>query len=223
MELHKSHASYIRKDLSKQKFGRLTVINYSHTIKTEYSRGKAFWLCKCDCGNTLTVPTDKLKSGHTKSCGCFHKERITTHGESKTYFFRRWHLVKQRALKDKRYIKWGICKRWLKYENFKEDMYPSYVKHIEKYGIKNTTIDRKDGNKGYSKSNCRWATMKEQNNNFRRNYKIIYKNKIYTVSELYEKLNPKVNRACFSRRIVVYGWTIERSLIDYVYKKCYNM
>ena len=45
------------------------------------------------------------------------------------------------------------------------DMLPSYLKHCEEFSIKETTLDRINGNNGYSKSNCRWATYKEQNNN----------------------------------------------------------
>jgi hypothetical protein len=50
-----------------------------------------------------------------------------------------------------------VCKRWCKYENFLVDM-----------GERPSTdysLDRIDNTKGYSKSNCRWATRSEQQKN----------------------------------------------------------
>ena len=43
-----------------QKFNRLTLVSYS----------KGYWICKCDCGEILSVKTGRINSGNTKSCGC---------------------------------------------------------------------------------------------------------------------------------------------------------
>ena len=61
------------KDLTGMKFNRLTVIKENGRDK----HGKVRWLCKCECGNEITVDGASLTSGNTKSCGCFKKERIT--------------------------------------------------------------------------------------------------------------------------------------------------
>lgn len=61
----------------------------------------------------------------------------------------------------------GIRCEWLEFLVFKDDMYESYLKHCNKFGEKNTTIDRIDVNRNYCKDNCRWATMKEQAKNKR--------------------------------------------------------
>ena len=60
------------KDLTGQKFGRLTVIEQA-SVNT---RREILWLCKCDCGKKCVTSGHDLKNGHTKSCGCLHKERV---------------------------------------------------------------------------------------------------------------------------------------------------
>lgn len=53
------------KDLTGQKFGKLTVIKQG-----PYYNNNIQWICKCECGNLTTVRSNYLLSGHTKSCGC---------------------------------------------------------------------------------------------------------------------------------------------------------
>ena len=67
-------ASRDKESLIGKKFGRLTVLSYAgdeHIGKDHNSR----WICLCDCGNTTMVGSGKLKSGHTKSCGCMTSEK----------------------------------------------------------------------------------------------------------------------------------------------------
>lgn len=58
-------------DISGTKFNRLTVLRRSNDIA---SRNQVCWICECSCGKWTTVDTTKLKSGHTKSCGCLNRE-----------------------------------------------------------------------------------------------------------------------------------------------------
>ena len=58
------------KDLTGQKFGKLTVIKRVPNIGK-----KVAWECKCDCGNITIVTSHNLTSGHTKSCGCLKTEK----------------------------------------------------------------------------------------------------------------------------------------------------
>ena len=52
-------------DVVGRRFGKLTV---NELVLAERNRQKC--ICKCDCGNEITVLLSSLLSGHTKSCGC---------------------------------------------------------------------------------------------------------------------------------------------------------
>lgn len=60
-----------RLDLVEQKFGRLTVIEYSGTNK----RKESLWLCSCICGKEAIILGQSLVFGFTRSCGCYMKEK----------------------------------------------------------------------------------------------------------------------------------------------------
>lgn len=57
-----------QRDLTNQKFGKLTAIK----VVGQTKQGMNIWECKCDCGNTHTVTTSDLTSRHIKSCGCIN-------------------------------------------------------------------------------------------------------------------------------------------------------
>ena len=60
-------------DLTNQRFGKLVAIE----PKGKKNK-KIAWFCKCDCGNTSIVASDKLRNGHTQSCGCLVAEKAKT-------------------------------------------------------------------------------------------------------------------------------------------------
>lgn len=59
------------KDLTGQKFNRLTVIE--KTEKRTKDRN-VIWKCLCDCGKECFVDSSNLISNNTKSCGCLNTE-----------------------------------------------------------------------------------------------------------------------------------------------------
>lgn len=141
-------------------FGLLTVIEALPHRKAR---------CKCVCGNTATVLRNNLVRSNTTSCGCTWREAaakaITRHGMVGTPTYSTWSNMKTRCSNPNsdRYKFYGargikVCRRWLNFENFYADM-----------GARpeGKTLDRIDNGRGYCKSNCRWATPKEQCRNRR--------------------------------------------------------
>lgn len=81
-----------------------------------------------------------------------------------------WNCLKTRCTNEKHpkykyYGGKGIKIEWKDYQGFKADMYETYLTHISEHSRADTTLDKIDNSKNYSKENCRWATMKEQNDN----------------------------------------------------------
>lgn len=154
------------KDLTGNKFGRLTVIQ-----KHEVKKGRVYWLCRCECGKKTIVPTFRLNKGGSKSCGCLKIELQTKHGYGRrgkrTPEYRAWYAMIQRCSNSNHnnYNLYGgrgiqVCSRWLgSFENFLVD---AGHKPSELH-----TLDRIDVNGNYEPTNCKWSTKSEQNINKR--------------------------------------------------------
>ena len=200
-------------EMSGKRYGRLTVIGFSHL----YNEREAMWKCRCDCGAIFVSRGTDIRNGHTNSCGCYMKERATegktTHGHSQTKTHRIWLGINQRCY-DPNHHKYEIyggrgikvCDRWRgagKFENFLADMGEC---------PDGFSIDRHPDNNGnYEPKNCRWATSKQQNRN-RRDNKIIdvFGNKM-TLAEACERYG--VGYQCAYKRIKR-GWSIEKTLME---------
>lgn len=63
------------RDLTGQRFGRLTVL-YRDETKPKGHGCKVYWICKCDCGNVKSIMSQSLTRGLTQSCGCLHRETM---------------------------------------------------------------------------------------------------------------------------------------------------
>lgn len=79
----------IKKDnLVGQQFGRWTVIKQSIDYISPKGKREPQWLCKCTCGKYSIIRSHMLKSGHSKSCGCYKKDlRIQNNRKYNTYEF----------------------------------------------------------------------------------------------------------------------------------------
>lgn len=197
------------KDMTNYEFNGCVV------LKRAENKGKnVCWLCSCYCGKEFVVRATDIRTGNTKSCGCLNKklsgDRARKHGNRESRLYTIWNNMKMRCINPnsisfKNYGGRGIkvCDDWLNsFENF--------YKWAMNNGYDNTlTLDRINGNGDYEPNNCKWATMKEQQNNRGNNNILVYKDKEHTLAEWseitgvpYDTLWARIKR----------GWSIEKSL-----------
>lgn len=161
-------------DLTDRAFGRLRVLARGKDIPRGNGKPIAAWVCACDCGKTLNVRAQALKSGHTQSCGCLRVDvsgaRSTKHGMKEAPEYIVWKGMRQRCNDPNadnfpyygaRGIK--VCDRWEDFALFILDM---GERPTDTNG-RNLTIDRINNEGDYQPGNCRWATTSQQNKNKR--------------------------------------------------------
>ncbi len=195
-------------DLTGVRFERLTVVS-------EHGRqnGHVTWLCRCDCGNETVACSGDLKQRKTRSCGCLHNEMVAqitkSHEMANTRLYNIWANMKQRCSNPNAssYEDYGgrgitICDEWLDPDNFfKWALSSGYDKKL--------TLDRIDVDGNYEPSNCRWVTVKKQNNNRRSNHNLTFNGETHNMQEWSEITG--ISRSAIKGRLNR-GWTIEEAL-----------
>lgn len=191
-------------DLIGQRFGRLTVIQKA-------SEGRKRYLCKCDCGNSITLVPCRLRK--YKSCGCYEKENMKiisksalTHGKTNTRLYGIWCRMKDRCNNPnlEHYDCYGgrgikVCDEW-------QHSFESFYEWAMSSGYRNDlSIDRIDVNGDYEPSNCRWATLTEQQRNKRNTVYVMDNGIKISISEACEKYGIDKN---FMWRKVKAGFTL---------------
>lgn len=155
--------------------------------KVKYEKQKCEYECQV-CGAKKIVNSYDIRRGkgtkHGKSCS------IQLGGFDKR-FYSIWHGIRKRTTTSstagyENYGGRGIrSDSWEFFIDFHNDMWESYVDHLNKYGERDTTIDRIDVNGDYTKDNCRWATRAQQTEN-RRTQKNQYTFKATRLSDNFE-------------------------------------
>ena len=197
-------------DITGQKFGRLTIIEYLGTKGHD-----KYWLCLCECGKVIETSQYRLLSGKTKSCGCLRLELLKKnhikHGKCGTRLYTVFTSMKQRCYnsKDKHYKYYGgrgvtVCDEW------RNDFQAFYDWSITNGYKDNLTIDRIDVDGNYEPNNCRWVTTEQQ----ARNRRFC---KYYTINGVTKCLSEwcrifELNYGTVHSRIYRSGWSIEKAL-----------
>lgn len=192
------------------KFGRFTVLSYSHTEKSH-----KYFLCKCDCGEEKVVSISHLKRGGIKSCGCYWQDIKHSinfkHGGRYTKLYNIWCGMKERCSNPncEAYKNYGargisVCKEWI-------DDFFAFENWANENGYKQgLQIDRINNNSGYSPDNCRFVTPKENNMNRRNTRYITYNGETKTLLEWADKIG--ISADLLAIRIDKLHWSVEKAL-----------
>lgn len=166
-----------RLNLAGRRFGRLVPIKPTRLR----SGGAIKWVCECRCGRRTTTSSSSLRSGHSRSCGCLHRERAAEqinknrprispcrkHGGTcdpmlvPTYRAYRAMINRCYDRNASSYRYYGatgvkVSDRWIGDHGFEQ--------FLEDVGVRppGTTLGRYFDIGWYEKGNCRWMSRAEQ-------------------------------------------------------------
>lgn len=162
-----------------KRYGRLVVVK--REIRDQQG---TFWFCQCDCGKTTVAQSGHLNAGMRVSCGCAQDgSHNKTHGMSRSSEYAAWDNARDRCRnpKNRKYPLYGgrgisMCKEW-------SESFEAFLADMGKKPTKKHTLERLDGNSGYTPENCVWATPVQQNNNRSINRYIDVNGKSLTIAQ----------------------------------------
>lgn len=200
-----------RVDLTGQTINGVRVIDLAY-IGSGKSK-KAYWNCVCYCGKEFVVESDKLRSGHTRSCGCLKAksfgDRKRTHGDTGRRLYRIWKGMRDRCnnSNSKRFKDYGgrgisICNEWDDYRKFK-----SWA--INNGYSDDLSIERIDVNGNYCPENCKWIPLSEQCLNKQDTIWLEYRGERKQLKVWCKELG--LDYAKVAQRLKPMGWSVERA------------
>ncbi len=156
----------------------------------------------CECGIIKMYHFGHVKRGKIKSCGC-QKAKLTIknntkHGMSLSKIYLVWSSMNKRCTNsnDKRFHRYGgrgISVEWKTFEDFYNDMMPTYKEGLQ--------IDRINNDGNYSKNNCKWVTNIENAQHTCRTHKLYIDGKLLSLAGFcraltlqYNSLKAKLNK-----------------------------
>lgn len=200
-----------------KKFGRLTVVGTASPHVTKKGAKYEVWHCRCECGNEVDVMVYALFAGNTQSCGCLHKDGITTHD---LYFHplnKVWSSMKSRCYRkaDIGYPDYGgrgisVCDEWV------NDFKMFYNWATANGWKKELQIDRINNDGNYEPSNCHFVTHCE-NSRHRRSSKLT----LELAKEIreFERNNPKITNAEIGKMYGIHANTVSDIKFNRIWKK----
>lgn len=222
--LNKDGRSHNFKDRTGLRYGRLVVLGEDKS-DDKIEKGVIYWICRCDCNNTLSVTSKRLATGNTKSCGCLALESRTKHGMWKSKLYRIWQGLEQRChnKNDNHYKDYGargiyVCEEWRhQFETFRSWNYREFP-NIDKLLTEGYQLERIDNSGPYAPWNCKWATRKEQARNTRKTIWVNINNERISLPEAIERY-AKVSKSTVYNRILQLKWNPVDALITPKYNK----
>lgn len=199
-----------------EKYNRLTVVEFLPDYKARFI---------CECGNEVIALKSRVKTGETKSCGCYKRDiqrermiqRNTTHGKGRTRLYRIWYGMNRRCSnpKFKQFKDYGgrgikVCGEW------RRDFMAFYDWAMANGYDEALTLDRIDNDGNYTPSNCRWITRLEQMQNTRSARMISFNGKTLSLTEWSRETG--IKRDTIRQRMDRLGWSVEDALTKEVAK-----
>lgn len=207
--------SIAQTDVTGQRFGQLVAVSRAVQYR---------WRCMCDCGREVEPLIYDLLNGHTRSCGCLHRETCRANGLARLRHgdcvglrqggklpseYHSWVEMIRRCGDPNRinFADYGgreitVCARW-------RDDYQAFLTDMGRKPTPTHTIERVENSLGYEPGNCVWATPTEQANNRRSNVILEWDGREMTAAQWARHLGFPPQTL---RRRILEGWTVERAL-----------
>lgn len=197
-------------DVLGQTFGRWTVVSRQGSN----ARNAALWLCVCECGQQRLLPSDTLRSGASKSCGCAKAElnrlASTTHGKYNTPEYSTWRMMIDRCENPRGggYPAYGgrgirVCPEW------RED-FAVFLADVGERPTPKHTLERVDNDGHYEPGNCKWITRYEQARNRRSNRFLTHQGEVLCITDWSIRTGISVSGLAY--RLDKLKWSVDRAL-----------